>query len=438
MRRGQPPDKPRPLPATPQWAPSFSPRALVVAGASATVRAAWQPVAAAEHYGVEVTRGRRQIDVLFSERVPASIDSLEMRGLPPGDYFVSVVAIDADEFESIPSELRRLTVLELGARAGHVIEANTSKMMLGATLRAPSGTRCATEGGELAAAIELTSQGSHTITCERDEGNAGDGDEARLTTSVEVIKPTLRLTGPDADAPSLRQGSLGAVDIAFEPGLPPDVVARSAQPMLEARPLQVGPDRLRVNLTASRDATPGQALVELRYRDIVLGSFEVSVEPAEALTVVGRQAPPEAEYLLSALVGYDAVGASPYWGEDFPVAGASAEVGLGSAPTRHFAAELRAGLGLHPGQDVETVVTLRAQALAGWFDNLLAPHLAVGVSWQGIVNGDSRFSPRIGLGVMPSLSQRFRLRGELGVDVTPIGGTPRLLPEARLGVALSF
>jgi hypothetical protein len=430
VRKGKPPEKPRPLPSTPQWTQSFSPRALVVAGASATVGAEWKPVSGAEHYYVEVTRSRRQIDVLFSKRVPASIHSLEMRGLPPGDYFVSIVAIDADEFESIPSKLRRLRVLELGARASHVLDAETSQIMLGGTLRAPGGMRCAIEGGEPAEVLQLTSEGAHDITCE--------GDDGSLATTVEVVKPTMRVSGPSAGDIAVRQGAMSAVDVRFEPGLPPDVVALVPEQTIDARPLQVGPDRVRVNLTAGRDATPGPSTVELYYRDVLLGSFEVAVEPAEPARPVATDSQPEAEYLLSAMVGYDAVGADPYWGAGFPSAGTSAEVGLGTAPTRHFAAEARAGAGLHSGERLETVVTLRAQAFAGWFDSALAPHAGLGVSWQGVLDGDARFSPRASLGVMPSLGQRFRLRGEVGVDVTPVGGAIRFLPEARLGAALRF
>lgn len=430
VQRGQPPEKPRPLPSTPQWTQNFSPRALTIPGARATVRAEWKPVAAAEHYYVEVTRDRRQIDVLFSERTPASIQSLEMRGLPPGEYFVSIVAIDDDEFESIPSKLQRLTVLELGAKASHLVDAETSRIMLGGVLRAPEGMACALDDGEPTEVIRLSDEGSHTVRCE--------GDEGTLSTGVEVVKPELRVVAPESGSPTVRQGSLSAVDVAFAPGLPPEVVARTSQESLEAKSLQIGPDKLRVNLTAAREAAPGTSTVELFYRDVSLGSFEVDVTEADS---AGPSAPGQvvaAEYLLTAMVGYDAVGASPYWGESFPSAGGSFELGVGSAPTRHFAAELRGGFGLHSGDELETVITLRAQALAGWFDNLLAPHAGLGVGWQAVLNGDSRFSPRASIGVMPSLSEHLRFRGELAVDATPVGGTVRLLPEARLGVSLSF
>jgi hypothetical protein len=432
--RGQPPEKPRPLPATPQWTQNFSPRALTIAGTRATVRAEWKPVAAAKHYYVEVTRDRRQIDVLFSKRTPASVDSLEMRGLPPGEYFVSIVAIDDGEFESIPSELRRLTVLELGTQASHVVEAESAEIVLGGVLRAPRGTRCAVrdaEGNEaFAEVVRLSREGTRTVVCE--------GEDGRLSTDIEVVKPTLRVVAPESGAARAMQGSMNAVDVAFTPGLPADVTAKTAGDGLEAKSLQIGPDRLRINLTAGQEAQPGTSTVELYYQDVLLGDFEVIVESAESGGSGPQTGAVETEYLLTALVGYDAVSVSPYWGENFPAAGASLEIGLGSAPTRHFAAEARAGFGLHSGDELETVITLRAQALAGWFDSTIAPHAGLGVSWQGVLGADDRFSPRASIGIMPSLNQYLRLRGEIAIDATPIAGTIQLLPEARLGLSLRF
>lgn len=428
VRRGKPPEKPRPLPATPTWTKGFTPRALALAGADATVRAAWNPVKKASAYYVEVSRGRRQIDVLFSKRVPAKIHKLEMRGLPPGDYFVSIVAIDADEFESIPSKLRRLRVDELGAEATQILEANDGQVMLGARLHAPRGLRCAPKGAEPAEVFALETEGSHEITCH--------GDGVEVTTQLDAVRPTMSVDTGEGAAFPMRQGALRAVDADFEPALPSGVTARVSREGLHAKALQVGPDRLRVNLTADNDAA-GPYDVELFYRDVRLGGFQVEVNEAHAASQTPAQTI-DAEYLLTALVGYDAVGADPYWPSAFPRTGASLEFGLGTAPTDHFAAEARLGLALHSGDTLATVATARAQALAGWFQTPAAPHVGLGVSWQGVVDGEQRFSPRASVGVMPTLGEHWRLRGELSVDATPVDGAMRFLPEARVGVSLRF
>lgn len=425
VRRGKPPEKPRPLPATPTWTKNFKPHALAIPGADGTVRAEWNPVSKAKAYYVEVSRNRRQIDVLFSQRVPAKIQKLEMRGLPPGDYFVSIVAIDADEFESIPSKLRRLRVHELGAEATQILEANDGQVMLGATLRAPKGMTCAPEGEEPGEVFELTTEGAHQITC------SGEGLE--LSTQLEAVRPTITA----AESTQMRQGALGAVEVAFEPALPSGVTAKVSGDGLQAKPLQVGPGQLRVNLTAANDAAVGARTVELFYRDVQLGRFEVAVESADSGNMA-RSTKVEAEYLLTALVGYDAVGLDPYWSSAFPATGGSLELGLGTAPTNHFAAEARVGLALHTGDVSNTVATARAQALAGWFQSYLAPHAGLGVSWQGVIDGQSRFSPRASVGVMPTMGEHWRLRGEFGVDATPVDGALRFLPEARVGVSLRF
>jgi LysM repeat protein len=425
VRRGKPPEKPRPLPATPTWTKNFEPQALAIPGSRATVRAEWNPVSKAKAYYVEVSRGRRQIDVLFSKRVPAKIRNLEMRGLPPGEYFVSIVAIDADEFESIPSKLRRLRIHELGAEATQILEANDGQVMLGATLRAPKGLRCATKGAEPAEVFELTTEGTHEVAC------SGEGVE--LTTELEAVRPTITAR----DGLTMRQGALGAVEVAFEPALPEGVTAQVSGEGLQAKPLQVGPGQLRVNLTAANDAQVGPREVALYYRDVLLGSFDVELQQADTVSMQPTEKL-QAEYLLTALVGYDAVGADPYWPAAFPTTGATLELGLGTAPTHHFAAEARLGLALHSGDALNTVATARAQVLAGWFQTALAPHAGLGVSWQGVLDGDQRFSPRASLGVMPTIGELWRLRGEVGVDATPVDGALRFLPEARMGVSLRF
>jgi hypothetical protein len=39
---------------------------------------------------------------------------------------------------------------------------------------------------------------------------------------------------------------------------------------------------------------------------------------------------------------------------------------------------------------------------------------------------------------MPAPGERYRLRGEIAVDATPVDGTLRYLPQARVDVAYRF
>ncbi|MGM0555516.1 MAG: FecR domain-containing protein [Myxococcota bacterium] len=427
--QGKPPEPPRPLPPTPTWSKDFAPKALTLGGSNSTVSATWNAVSGANAYYIEVSRSRRQVDVLFSQKVPADITSLEMRNLPPGDYFVSIVSIDDDKFESIPSKLRELRILAMGVEPGDVVTADQRAVLLGATLEAPRGMKCAVGETPPAEAITLTSPGEHELTC--------SADGMSVSTTVEAIAPTATRVSSDDEALTVRPGALESVDVQFEPGLPQGVVAQTSDG-LEANPMQVGPKTMRVNLTAPADAAEGQSRLELVYEDVVLGEFDVEIQPREKLTAAGSSSGARAEYLAFALVGYDAVDADPFWNEAVSAGGATLEVGVGTLPTRNFAGELRAGFALHSGDASAEVVSLRGQAMAGWFSAAVAPYGALGLGWQAILGGESRFSPRTAVGVMPSLGERMRLRGELGLSATPVDGVLRFLPEARIGVSLRF
>jgi hypothetical protein len=391
------------------------------------VKASWKPVSQANSFRVEVSRTRRQLDVLFSKKVPASITSLEMRNLPPGDYFVSIVSIDDDKFESIPSKLRKLRVLALGAEPGEIVGEN--KVLLGATLDAPRGATCAVGDADATETLTMTKVGEQHITCGADDTSA--------TMTTQVVAPTAVRVASDEQNTSIRPGALETFDVQFEPGLPQGVEARTAEG-LEAKPMQVGPKKMRVNLTAAPEAAAGRSEISLIYGDVVLGTFDVEIKEPERAEAGGAAQAVSAEYLAFTLLGYDAVGADPFWNDAVAGAGATLEVGVGTLPTRNFAGELRAGFALHAGDATSQVVSLRGQAMAGWFSTAVAPYAGIGLGWQAILGGESRFSPRTAVGVMPSLGERLRVRGELGLSATPVDGAFRFLPEARLGVSLRF
>lgn len=428
VKKGQRPEKPRALPATPKWDEEFSPRALVVPGAQGTVQAKWEPVDGAEAYFIEVTRTRRQLDVVFSQRVPQNIHALQMQGLPAGNYYVSVVAIDKDEFESIPSELRRLRVLELAVSPESVVDAAESKVLLGSAMRAPVGMTCAAGEGEPAEIFTLDTLGAQEIRCA--------SDAVELSAQVEVVPPQVELSD---DAVTLAPGEFESVEVDFSPQPLAEVEADPEHGGIFAQVLGFEAGRLKIRLIATEEAPPGPSNINLFYKNVPLGNFEVTVDPKKPKRPVVEPAEePRGEYLLSVLAGYDAGGVDPFWERSFPEHAAALELGLGTAPTRYFAGEARAGLALYPGDSAETMLTVRAQAMAGWFDAALAPHAGLGLSWFNRFGADNRFAPRASLGLMPELSPNWRLRAEIAADFTPVDGEIRFLPEARLGAAWRF
>lgn len=110
---GTPPTPPRRLPAAPVWGQHL-PESLAVA-ATAELSASYQPgtgddVPAPDAYHVQLARDREFRDIITDTRVPASVLTLEAKGLTPGPYFARVAAIDADEFEGPWNDAEHTTV----------------------------------------------------------------------------------------------------------------------------------------------------------------------------------------------------------------------------------------------------------------------------------------------------------------------------------------
>lgn len=430
VKHGKPPEKPRDLPATPTWEDSFSPQALTFTGGRATVNASWKPVKNADAYYVEISRGRRQLDILFSKRVPATTHALQMQQLPAGRYYVSIVAIDATEFESIPSELRRLRVSKMGVNPAQVVDAKAHEFMLGAQLNAPRGMRCRVDDGAFGELVDLETVGEHQIDC-KDDNN-------QMQMVVHAIEPQLdRLDATSTDV-SVRLGEAKTVDVKFTPGLPARVRVDGGEGIaLKAQKLDA--QTMRVTLAPRPEAALGSSEIGFYYKDTRLGGIALEVEPkAQAGSVKTAQKEVAPEYFFSVLLGYDVVGVDSYWDEYFPLVGGSIELGFGLVPTRYFAAEARVGFSLYTENRTDMVLGARAQGMAGLFELAAAPYLGVGAGWKTWLDNTSRFELRPSLGVMPKIGDTLRLRAEVGVDLTPVSGEFKLLPEVRIGASWSF
>src|SRR5690554_219935 len=428
VQRGKRPEKPRPLPATPVWDDAFSPAALTFMGGSATVDAAWKPVNNAHAYYVEISRGVRQLDVLFSKRVAATTHALQMQQLPAGRYYVSIVAIDKTEFESIPSKLRRLRVYELGVNPSQIIDASANQFMLGTPFKAPRGMQCQIGEGEFDESIRLQEVGEQQIRC-KDE-------TAQVQMIVHAMEPQVEVLEVSGGEVVMRRGETRSVDVKFSPRLPSSLRVEGGEGVaLKAQKLDA--QTMRVTVAARPNAAIGASDIGIFFEDLRLGGLAVSVEPGEALApAMPTEEFVAPEYLLSVLLGYDLVGVDSYWGDDFPATGASIEVGLGLVPTRYFAAEARLGLSTHMGDSAEVILGARAQAMAGLFERAAAPYLGMGAGWK--TGPEARFGLRPSLGVMPQIGESMRLRAEVGADLTPVSGALRVLPELRVGAAWSF
>ncbi len=116
----QPPVAPRPLPPAPQWEPGGFP-AIVMASPQdgATLTAGWQAVEKAKAYRFEIARDEAFGDLLARQEIPANVRSFRAEKIPVGTYYVSVRAIDTEEYLGIASVKRSVRVITPEVRQGH-------------------------------------------------------------------------------------------------------------------------------------------------------------------------------------------------------------------------------------------------------------------------------------------------------------------------------
>ena len=115
VRSGKRPEKPRPLLPPPAWR-GTDPLAFASLGADgATVAAAWEPVAKAAWYRLEVLAPSGTI--VAAAEVPANVTRFELVRVPVGRYQARVSSIDPDRLEGRPSPLRAVVVLPVAIRA---------------------------------------------------------------------------------------------------------------------------------------------------------------------------------------------------------------------------------------------------------------------------------------------------------------------------------
>ncbi|KIG17604.1 putative internalin [Enhygromyxa salina] len=200
--------KPIPLPPTPSWVAGPE-QFLGVSGRISALRGGWGTIDKANSYYVEVAADPEGLDVLSAIEVPKSVENFEVHGLPPGSYHVRVAAVDNDQFESIPSDVRSVELLDVelvgpgdvgpiwpeGADAGL---APVPVVLPGTALSLPAGIRCGATAELLEARPLFIEQGVHELVCQNDAGDA--------VVSFPVRVPDL--------APGLRDGEASGPDQA--------------------------------------------------------------------------------------------------------------------------------------------------------------------------------------------------------------------------------
>jgi hypothetical protein len=114
FERRKPPKPPKPLPAAPTLASKPAPIGVGI-GQSAPIASAWNEVAGAKAYRVELSRDLGFDEVLVREEVDAEVRSFRAEGLPVGRYHFRVRAIDGDELLGIASTVESVALAVIEA-----------------------------------------------------------------------------------------------------------------------------------------------------------------------------------------------------------------------------------------------------------------------------------------------------------------------------------
>lgn len=289
-----PPVPPRPLPPAPAWEEGGSGSIVLGSPEGGLLTGAWKPEPSAVKYRFEVARDAAFRDLVVREEVPATVNAMRAEKMPPGTYYLSVRAIDKEEYLGIAALAREVRVVSAKLDAGSLgaagIEASPyaklslepdpavemalddgsfGPMMASIDLlrRAPKAIRLRPRGGAAgevsipihyktpAARIDVTFHGSDVRARVALEGLAGVDVASR-------VKPSLRVH---------REGGADAVKLALAAtpgGAAGDVTF----------PIPEGVERVRIDLVDARGA--------------VLGSTDVALPPPPPPPVVPPPPPP--------------------------------------------------------------------------------------------------------------------------------------------------
>lgn len=173
---GQRPTAPRALPARPRFTASPA-RLVFVRGGATDVRATYAPAESAPapaRWRVQLARDERFLDVVSDQRVEGSVTTFEARTLTAGEYFLRALAVDAEQYESAPSEVQRVRVVAPAVRP--------SAPGRRASVDVGPGLFCALDEAPFTAVtapVELVPARSHALRC-------ADNAEGREPASFEV------------------------------------------------------------------------------------------------------------------------------------------------------------------------------------------------------------------------------------------------------------
>ena len=409
VRKGRAPEKPIPLPDTPTWAADNAETFLIPAGTTGTIEGEWGSVAKAETHRIEVGRMAQGGFVMTSVQVPKTATRFEVHGLPPGEYFATVAAVDDDQFESPPSRLYETAVVSgpIFAPTGDALTVPPAeegkpmapvKVLPGARLEVPAGMTCGLGDAEPAAEVVASGEGVQQVRCTDADGKPAGGF------SLDVASVKVARSGENAGGFAVRRAETTPLELTLsaEVELPAEL-AVTAPAGFEVGDLQKTDTGWTVDVTAGPDApTPASFDLVVAGTKVALAQFEVSVvEPGEPLEEPAKDEEPKPErdtHMFEAGVYAGFISVSPNHelvttdsplARDRSIARVSPDVGVrfGYYPLRTFGVELEGGLmptSLREGSDV--LLFEGRASLIGQLPGRITPYVLVGGGVTGLTS----------------------------------------------------
>ncbi len=408
VKKGKAPSAPKPLPDTPTWASENAGTVLIPDGASGTITGGWKSVPKAETYRVEVGRMAQGGFIMTSVAVPKSATAFEVHGLPTGEYFATVAAVDNDKFESPPSRLYKSKVIStpLLAPTGDPMAVPAPdegermapvRVLPGARFDVPDGLSCGLGTQAPSTTVTVSGAGIQQVRCEDGDGKPAGAFE------VDVIEITVVKAGGEGSGSfTVRRGASTPLDLALssDAELPAELAVRAPDGFDVSAMRKTDDGSYVVDVVTGQSAvSPATFGIIIAGIDVELADFPVTIlEPDEADPVAPKPEKKRDTHMFEAGVyggfismstNHELVTTDSPLANDRRIARISPDVGLrlGYYPVRQFGIEFEGGLAptrLREGSDV-LLFEGRASLIAQ-MPGRITPYLLLGAGVTGLTS----------------------------------------------------
>lgn len=284
VTEGGKPTAPRKLPPSPTWSAQGS-KQFAAVQSYGTILAQWSGVGKAAAYRVELSRDEHGRNLVMAAQVPASKQGIALRKVPIGVWYLAVIAIDADKFESARSKplTTKVVAIVIDDPVDGPALAMPEHVWPATSIRVPKGGTCGTPEIEASEKLTLVRAGEHAVRC-----TLADGSE--LDPFLIVVRNTELSIKPMGPTGALRHNERNPVRLRGTADLLPHITVKSDQ--AATWPPRVDGEDLIVDVLPHRDA-PAQIVLTAHVAggDRPLAQWTVDIADDAEAAPVARNLP---------------------------------------------------------------------------------------------------------------------------------------------------